>query len=113
VSAQKGKKSAPRHPPKNATSHMASVVLSRHAEAIIPEQRLWLDVILQAVRECKTKSYGQGCHSFFRSQTFDRACHFVGLNPEFAREIVRKIGSPIDQAIIDACYPKKTRSQCK
>ncbi len=104
MSAQKGTTSAPRKLPKNVTIHMACVVLSRNADVVIPEQKLWLDVILQAVRECKTKSHEQGCHSFFKSRSFSLICDLVGINVEFARTVIKKIGAPIDSQIIDACY---------
>lgn len=72
-----------------------AMILARHAELEIPEQKLMLAVILKAVSDLMDKAPSNKYHrnvarEFFTGSTHVFFCDMCGLNPQWVSEILRK-----------------------
>jgi len=75
------------------TVNMVCTVLARNATtAETPEGKLWLAVLINAVRDSSKQQHKQECLSFFSSGWFKTICGFCGLDPQYTREIIGRIG---------------------
>ena len=75
------------------TTPMICRILSRNAETIdTPESKLWMAVLTCAIMDLDDKGYEREVERFLKSARFEKICHFVGLLPEYVREIVDKRG---------------------
>lgn len=80
------------------TPTQVSTVLKRAATNYhFAEGKLWLEVILQAVRDMQGGAIDLQVKawSFVQSKRFETVCDFAGLEPEFARGIISKVGSKV------------------
>lgn len=62
--------------------------LKRNADIRQPEQRLVWAIIRQAIDDCEPELPGSQDIRYFRSDLFARHCEFVGLDTEFARDVL-------------------------
>ena len=75
------------------TAIMVCKVLDRNATTIqTAYAQLWLAVIKNAIKESTTRSYRKECQRFFESRYFDTICDRVGLDPQYTRDIINRIG---------------------
>ena len=71
------------------TTPMICRILSRNAETIeTPESKLWMAVLTSAIMDLDDKGYKREAERFFTSTRFETICNFVGLLPEYVREII-------------------------
>ena len=71
------------------TTPMICRILSRNAETIdTPESKLWMAVLTSAIMDLDDKGYKMEAERFLKSARFEKICNFVGLLPEYVREIV-------------------------
>lgn len=69
------------------------LVLCRNAETTAsPEAKLWLAVLCKAVEDyySRSKSDHLSAKFFLSSKGFTNVCDYVGLNPQFARELIQE-----------------------
>ena len=72
-----------------------ALILTRHADLEVPEQKLMLAVILKAVSDLMDKTPSNKYHramarEFFTGSAFVFFCDMCGLNPEWVMGILRK-----------------------
>lgn len=72
-----------------------AIILGRHADLEVPEQKLMLAVILKAVSDLMDKTPSNKYHrtmarEFFTGKGYVFFCDMCGLNPEWVRDILRK-----------------------
>ena len=72
-----------------------AIILGRHADLEVPEQKLMLAVILKAVSDLMDKTPSNKYHramarEFFTGSAFVFFCDMCGLNPEWVMGILRK-----------------------
>jgi hypothetical protein len=63
-------------------------VLERHSGAELPEERLWLAVVLQGIRDLGKASEKSKAAQWISGQRFEAACSFAGLDHTYARETI-------------------------
>lgn len=82
-------------PPKPELSPAAlERLMRRHLEVISPEARLFLAVIVQALRDCRAHSRDvrRDARRFFSDGRMGGFADHIGINPDFIREVARKSG---------------------
>lgn len=84
------RKSLPR-----GNSRDIALILTRHADLEIPEQKLMLAVILKAVSDLMDKTPSNKYHramarEFFTGSAFVFFCDMCSLNPDWVSDILRK-----------------------
>ncbi|QOJ19976.1 MAG: hypothetical protein HRU77_04260 [Gammaproteobacteria bacterium] len=72
-----------------------ALILTRHADLEIPEQKLMLAVLLKAISDLMDKTPSNKYHramarEFFTGSAFVFFCDMCGLNPEWVMDILRK-----------------------
>lgn len=86
--------------PLSTKMHLTRKALLRHAmNNGKPETRLMVDVIVQAVsdslKKCHSGSHTKGdrieANRFFEDGRMESICDLIGLNFEYAQEVVKKI----------------------
>lgn len=78
--------------PRGNARHIA-VLLTRHADLELPEQKLMLAVLLKAVSDLMDpykKNHRALAREFFTRGTSVFFCDMCGLNPEWVMDILRK-----------------------
>lgn len=81
------------------TAAQVAYVLKRGAENYhFPEGKLWVEVILQAVRDMMVNSENlqEEAARFVCGSGFERACGLAGLDPEYARNVIAQLGTQIE-----------------
>lgn len=69
-------------------------LMRRHLEVISPDARLFLAVIVQALRDCRAHSRDvrRDARRFFSDGRMHGFADYIGINPEFIGEVARKSG---------------------
>lgn len=78
--------------PRGNARHIA-VLLARHADLELPEQKLMLAVLLKAISDLMDpyeKNHRVLASEFFTRGTYVFFCDMCGLNPEWVMDILRK-----------------------
>ena len=90
---RKSRHAAPTRLGSKITAIMVCKVLDRNAETSqTAYAKLWLAVIKNAIKESNTRAYRKDCQRFFESRWFETMCDRVGLDPQYTRDIIRRIG---------------------
>lgn len=69
-------------------------LMRRHLEVISPDARLFLAVIVQALRDCRAHSRDvrRDARRFFSDGRMHGFADYIGINPDFVREVASKAG---------------------
>ena len=88
------------------TANMVCKVVGQHAtNAGTPEGKLWLAVILDAIRTSSDSPGKQSSENrihraiairFFKTKWFEQICDFAGVSADATREAVAKIGTTVN-----------------
>jgi hypothetical protein len=71
-------------------------LLKRCAPRSIPEERLWIAVIMRAVEDMGRKTTTEAAQYFVNGTYFPEICEMAGLDVHFARGMIARIGEDVD-----------------
>lgn len=81
------------------TAHQVCTVLRRSAtNSHLPEGKLWLEVLTLAVKDlrCGSPLHRRSARAFVESPHFINVCDLAGLDPTYANELIKAIGTSVD-----------------
>lgn len=78
------------------TPQMVAKIIRRCAPRETSEDKLWCAVVCRAAEDAEKANVSLNSQGFMRSSRFKEVCELAGLDVEFVRGLIKRIGQKVD-----------------